>query len=365
MEDLKENRISSFRKNLLRVLDKELEYTRKTLVEVIDGELFYLRQGLQSDRIEDKELKVCVLGTFNTEFSSSIYFADALKKIKGVSFVKEFDYKKMLQEIQDRDSQIKIVVDLAREYDLLIIFKGLFLPYEAIREASKHCITYLWYMDWYNNIQNRTELSKYCHYRSATGYETACLLLEDIGLPVNHVLDAAPIEDFYPIGMYKKYDITFIGNPEEERTEIYTFLKKEGFRVNFFGLSYSGKFVYPKEFREICSQSKIVLNISRGNLVGYSSLRLWLLLACGSFVLTKHIPSMQKYLKLEAGIHLDEFRELPDLKEKIIYYLSKKHERRKIARAGLLHIKNHRTWLHSAQEVIDIVRTQPKRSIVD
>lgn len=308
-------------------------------------------------------LNICLVGVFGNGYSSSIFFSKSLQKLDVISSVTEFDYRDTLKRNYYRI--IEIITNLAKSHDVLIIFKGNNIPIHAIKMASKYCYIYLWFMDWYPNLKahkNLLELSRYCHYRSATGFETALLWSDNIQLPTYHILDGVDPETFYPTYENKKYDVTFIGGNDTERTTIYNFLKNSGFSVRFFGPKFT-QFIYPEEFRQICSQSKIVLNISRGSYTGYSSLRLWSLLGCGSMVLTKKIPDMEKYMGLIPDTHVVEFENLIDLKLKIHRYLSNEKDREQIAQSGMKFALNNRTWIHSTKEVMQVILTEPTAKV--
>jgi len=308
-------------------------------------------------------ITVGVVGVFSNNYSSSIFFADAFKKTEGVKSVIRFDYRRILKE---HINFIQNIVDLARNVDLMIIMKGSGLPLQAIKLCSTHCRTLFWMMDTYSHF-NRSpmmlENSVFCDYRTATGYGTKKLWEEKIGLPVFHVLDGSITSIYYPTDIRKQYDVTFIGGSDRERDSIYNFLKGK-FNVKFFGPNYSNGFIKPNEFRQICNKSHIVLNISRGHYEGYSSLRLWNLLACGSMVITKKIPDMKKYMGLENDVHIVEFNNFVELVKKIEYYLKNEDDRNKIAENGLKFLRENRTWENSAKEIIDIISTTKGSSIV-
>lgn len=298
-------------------------------------------------------MTIGIVGVFSANYSSSIFFSNSFEKLDSIKAVVRFDYRKHLRE----PNFIQNITNLAKRVDLMIIMKGSGIPLQAFKLCSDHCSMLFWMMDTFSHFTQSPmmlENSIFCDYRTATGYGTCKLWEKKIDLPVHHVLDGSNPSIYYPSNKKKQYDITFIGGSDRERTSIYDFLKNR-YRVKFFGPTYSGRFIRPKEFREICCKSRILLNISRGNYEGYSSLRLWNLLACGSMVLTKKIPNMTKHMGLETDKHIVEFGNFVELIRKLDYYLENEEDRNKIAENGLNFLRLNRTWKHSAKEIIDLV----------
>jgi len=302
-------------------------------------------------------ITVCIVGVFKPSHSSSIPFSEGFKNLPNVKSVIEFDYRDFLA--RKNHMIVQHMIHLSGLCDLMIIMKGNTIPLQAIELASKKCKILLWYMDWYPQLKSSRTISggNFCHYRTGTGFDTAKMWAMDSSLPTYHILDGADPNVYTPTGEEKIYDVIFIGGKDVERKVIYDFLNRQGFKVKFFGPGFT-KFISPDEFKSICSKSKIVLNISRGNYEGYSSLRLWSVLSCGSMVLTKHIPGMVKHMKLNVGVNIEEFKNIVELKNKIIYYLKNEKEREVIAKLGRQFVLDNRTWNHTAKEIVDIVTSE-------
>lgn len=308
-------------------------------------------------------INIGAVGVFNNDYSSSIFFSDGFEKLDTVKSVTRFDYRHKLKTGVNIISEL---LDLSRNVDLMIIMKGSGIPLQAVKLCSKNCRTFFWMMDIYSHFTRNIKLlenSLFCDYRTATGYGTCKLWSEKTNLPVYHIIDGSDPSLYYPTGAKKSYDISFIGGSDKERDSVYNFLKNK-FKVKFFGPKYSRKFVRPNEFREICGKSKIVLNISRGHLEGYSSLRLWNLLACGSMVVTKHIPNMTERMGLENKKHIVEFKNFMELQRNLEYYLSHEDEMNQVGLNGLKFLRDNRTWTHSAKEVVDLVMDKNGEAII-
>lgn len=294
-------------------------------------------------------ITVCVVGAFSVPHSNNILLADAFEKLDGVKEVIRYDYRKRL-----RTEGTKILFSIreaAHKSNLVIICKGSYLHKEFFEKAVHKCTVIYWMMDVFTHFKSLKGLlsnTTICDYRSATGYDTAHRMMEKTDLPVYQILDGADTSVYYPTNDKKIYDVTFIGTADKERIKIRDFLKNKGIQVNFIGPDFTS-YIPPDDFRKICNQSKIVLNISRGNYVGYSSIRIWNLLACGSFVLTKRITEINKYLGLTIGKELSEYTNLDDLLHKVEWYLNHEDKRKEIAKNGLEFVKKNRTWKEVAE----------------
>lgn len=305
-----------------------------------------------------KDINICVVGAFGNKYSTNVSLADHLEQLDCISNVERFDYRAALKN--HYNTIIGDMVDYAKKVDLMIICKGNGIPVHAAEMCSKYTKLFFWMMDiftHFNSHKRMLDFTKFCDYRSATGYGTALIWSSKIRLPIYHIMDGADTRLYYPIDNKKEYDITFIGAHDAERNIIRDFLQKNDFTVKFFGPGYTG-YAKPPEFREICSKSKIVLNISRGNYAGYSSLRLWSLLACGSMVLTKKIPKMGELMNLSEGLDIVSFNNLIGLKNIVNYYLSHEEKRETIAKNGLAFVKRNRTWTNVATDILKVTTTE-------
>ena len=145
--------------------------------------------------------------------------------------------------------------------------------------------------------------------------------------------------NFKPINSEKKYDVTFIGTPIEDRAEMIKHLIGNGINVRIFGggwysypelaQNYGGK-LSTEEMNEIINQSKINLNFSKtiGGKTGFKA-KVFEVCACKSFLLSEYFTGYLNYLKEDEEIVT--FRDKEQLLEKVRYYLSNEKERENIA----------------------------------
>ncbi len=173
---------------------------------------------------------------------------------------------------------------------------------------------------------------------------------------------------------YRPYDVpadiavSFVGLKNKSREELVTGLKTAGIPVSVFGGGWGGGRLPQEDMVRLFSRTRINLNISTprspweknslGRFVARRSLdrfvpdfhiidnvRSWIgartaqikarpfeIAACGGFCLTGDADDMGTYY--EDGKEMVFYRSVPDLTEKIWYYLAHDDERRAIARAG-------------------------------
>ncbi len=146
-------------------------------------------------------------------------------------------------------------------------------------------------------------------------------------------------EEFKPLKVKKKYDVSFIGQPLESRIKLIRFLVKNGIKVNIWGYGWEdyGEFkdlykgtLDSDEFVKITNESKINLGFSK-NQFGKPHFkgRVFQIPACKSFQLVEYFSGYLDYLK--EGKEIVMFKDEKDLLEKIKYYLKNEKKREKIA----------------------------------
>lgn len=160
--------------------------------------------------------------------------------------------------------------------------------------------------------------------------------------------------------------IAFIGNNyvntnlnfdlANERLEMVNFLKKEypdDFKEYGMNWSYS-QIVNSQKEVSIYNSSLISINQSNYDRELYTSDRLWRIMACGTFCLSKHFVGIEKMFK--RGVHLDWFHNLEELKSKIDYYLHNDSERNGIAKEGMEFVRENHNWSCRVKEIEKLVK---------
>jgi len=169
----------------------------------------------------------------------------------------------------------------------------------------------------------------------------------------------------------KKYEATFIGAAHGNRKKLVKKIKKEGIDIMCWGSGWPNGRVSEEEMIRIFLQSKINLNFTKSSGVIWkefcsiflhrnynrkielSNPKNWAdnfrsffpgvwskqikgrnfeITGFGSFFLTEYVSHLEDYY--EIGKEIECFKNIPELVEKINYYLAHDEEREKIAKAG-------------------------------
>ena len=124
------------------------------------------------------------------------------------------------------------------------------------------------------------------------------------------------------------------------------------------GLAPTRTHVYPKQYREICASSRIVLGVDlRDDVYLYFSNRTWLTLGCGGFLLTRYIPGLEEFFTNHE--HLVWFRSTQEALELIDHYLKRDGERERIARAGYDSVHTSHPFRPATAEIIGTAFEEP------
>lgn len=125
-----------------------------------------------------------------------------------------------------------------------------------------------------------------------------------------------------------------------------------------FGLSHIYKDRTSYDMSDIYSKVPISLSISMP-FRGYTSNRLYNILAAGGFAFSLYYPEME--LQFENKKHLVWFNSEQEAKELATYYLNKPKERAKIARAGANLFWEKHTAEHRIKNMIDIMEGRTEK----
>mgnify|MGYP003664268846 CR=1 FL=1 len=106
-----------------------------------------------------------------------------------------------------------------------------------------------------------------------------------------------------------------------------------------------------EEAAEVYRKSRIVFNTSAKDDV---NMRLFEVLATGSFLLTEHVPSIADF-GLVDGKHFISYIDLDDAIEKITYFLGTPDRREEVAKDGMEAVLAGHTYQHRAKEVLNII----------
>lgn len=110
---------------------------------------------------------------------------------------------------------------------------------------------------------------------------------------------------------------------------------------------------YFKDMPKIFAGSKINLNITSKSIISGIPLRVFDIMSCGGFVLSNYQPELAELF--ENGREVVMYDSIPDLLNKIEYYLAHDDEREEIAHNGYLKVKEHYTFEKCLEKILDTV----------
>lgn len=170
-----------------------------------------------------------------------------------------------------------------------------------------------------------------------------------LGIPALYYFSSYPKTDFYPAGVRKDIDVSFVGDcTKVDRMEYIDYLAANGIKVQVFGDGSPGGFVSKKEIPEIFSRSRINLNFTKldraspkawfledntlTNLMRQNKGRPMEIALTRSFCLTEYSPSIEAAFELEKEI--DVFRDKEELLSRVRYYLDNGDIREQMAESA-------------------------------
>lgn len=168
------------------------------------------------------------------------------------------------------------------------------------------------------------------------------------------------------IYQYRKHcpgaDIVFMANRSDcfplsgYRDEVIEHLKRRfGQRFKLCGSYPNANFNFNSDQyaeAQFYSGSKIAISISHFNRSRYFSDRLIRAMGSGCFTLSHRYESIE--VDFKEGEHLETFDSIPDMIEKIEYYLGREDKRFEIARAGMAHVHENFTVKNMVDDILKI-----------
>lgn len=147
----------------------------------------------------------------------------------------------------------------------------------------------------------------------------------------------------------------------EERQQMIEYLyEKFGDDFGAYGRGQKNQFLNFQQENICYNVAKIAINQNNYDKELYSSDRLWRIMACGCFCLTKYFKGIETMF--ERGIHLDWWHTFEELEEKIKYYLDNEDERAAIAKQGSLFVRENHTWKDRIEVIKNIMEHAPEHS---
>lgn len=272
-----------------------------------------------------------------------------------------------------QDRVDKKILNIAREYDpdLIFVLKAKDIDVEILESLRKIAPTANWYSETMDHWDTISKIA--FHYDYFFNFDPFLVdKLTGMGHKNAHYLPfCADISKKTEWSEPKKYEhnVIFIGSYHPtryaEREYIFDQIKDLGLAIwgnkAWLGTSlvnYYKGYASASEMYKIYNSSKIVINFYLTDVLGVGvNLRPFEITASGSLLINHDIR--EDIFKLfEAGKEFISFHGRGDIREKVLFYLSHKDERKKIARSGFERTRNNHTYLDRMREVVKITRIQ-------
>lgn len=247
----------------------------------------------------------------------------------------------------------EVLIDLVKSsnFKLVLLTRG-FLSPTCIKELGCHTHTHFRYID--PEAERVKVLAAYCHSASASATDIA----SDLG--ASFIPDGCFPAVHFPgkVRAEFKADVSMIGRAYDVRVRIVTDLRRRGIEVKTYGdkawppPAFCEK-VYGSEFRDIVASSAINLATNLYHLIpGWTSIRVFLLLACGGFTLINAFPGIEEFF--QNGKHLVWYESEEEVPELIAYWLNKPEQRHIIAENGRQLVVNRFTMKHTTKQILKV-----------
>jgi len=306
-----------------------------------------------------------------SSFEHNNFYA-SLKRLSGIE-VSYFPFERILQVGKLQFNQELLETVKREKPDLLFVFmvSDEFDP-RVLDEIRRHTTSVAWFADDNWRFYNYSRIWAPLFTWAITTYSWMPELYRKIGQPnVIRSQWAADVHTYKPVSSVKigkRPEVTFVGGWSNPRARLVKELEGAGITVSVYGSGWSGGRVSDEGMMNLFTQSKINLGLnpapgylnknSLGRLLFRRSLdrivpdfhiwrnfQSWLrrgipqikarhfeIPACGGFVITSPADDLERYYVPDKEIVL--YRNVPELVEKIRYYLAHDKEREAIAEAG-------------------------------
>lgn len=302
-------------------------------------------------------MKILVIGSFTVENSTNIFAAKALRELGHE--VETFDYRLVSSQIGPTAMNAGILYEVNKvRPDLVLIFKGDVLAVQVVQQLVKITHVHYFYMDPIcTTSPHFIQLASECTTVSCCGGGVAQHFVNNGCTKVCQILEGVDPTYYHPVGSSSDFtaEVSFIGSRTQEKMDyIYHLGAKHLVRVYGNGF---GSQIFGDTFSVVCGSSKAMLSVNTENTtVDSFSDRVFLYLACGSFVFQKYSPGLENVFENKKHlVWFDSKEELLDLAD---YYLvpEREEERRAMAQAGYDLVVGKYTWNHSMLQLLECIK---------
>lgn len=332
----------------------------------------------------DKPFRILVVcSNASKEGKTERYIKDAINRLPGCA-ADSFDFETYHTRGMDLDEinhEMVTKVESSRA-DLVLFIGKSWLQDKSVRDIKK--LKVLWYFDalFDNGITRLGRLIDYT-FLTAGGRINR---YNQLGTRSHHLMQGVDPQYHQRTDQTDpryECDVAFIGTPYRNRLTFMDQLLDSGIRLKVFGhprssgnlgqsdcawsqlkdpAVYQQRYIWEQDFSVLCNTAPIILGKELVNdLADWFSVRVFLTLGCGGFLITEYTPGMERYFN--NGEHLVWYHSDAECLDLIQHYLQRPGERERIRTAG------HR-WVHERygyeariKEMLRVIRTDQPVSI--
>ena len=241
-----------------------------------------------------------------------------------------------------------------QNFDLVFLSKTDTINYKIIPKINKFSKTWYYFMDPIY-ISNKIRANKYSKLSTFSSASTTANYLKFKKEKANtyYITQGVNLATFKPTKEKKKkeFDVLFIGSRVPKRKKYVDFLLKNNINIVCYGKGWDNEPIYLEELVNKYRKSKIILNFHKED-TGFS-IRVFQVIATGSFLLSEYCSDLEKIFKKE--IHIDWFKNPEECLKLIKYYLNNGEIREKIAQQAYEFVSENYTWEKIMEKVIQII----------
>lgn len=169
-----------------------------------------------------------------------------------------------------------------------------------------------------------------------------------------------------------RYPVSFIGTAYGNRPQWIGALEERGLKVECFGHGWKNGPIAAKDIPKIMRNSIVSLNFGDSGMVMHGIVpgrsrqikaRVFEVPGAGGFLMTEHAEGLDRFYGI--GDEISTYDGIPDLAEKIRYFIVHPEERDRIARAGYIRTRGEHTYEMRFSKLFDAAAMQQKKRIFD
>ena len=169
-----------------------------------------------------------------------------------------------------------------------------------------------------------------------------------------------------------RYPVSFIGTAYGNRPQWIVALEERGLKVECFGHGWKNGPISAEDIPKIMRDSIVSLNFGDSGMVMHGIVpgrsrqikaRVFEVPGAGGFLMTEHAEGLDRFYRI--GDEISTYDGIPNLAEKIRYFIEHPEERDRIAMAGYIRTRDEHTYEIRFGKLLDAAAMQQKERIFD